>query len=531
MFQSAFKAILQYIPPTVSANYKYLKYAQSWLGDEIFLAFLPVTGNSRNPKIDSQLLVLVPVKDSSRFQEIIEKFSAQQTGFTQREYKGVTIVEWETSTVNPFSPPPLPEAPTINLVKPPSIQQSKSKFKRHKMAIAYLSGHLAVGTNAQVLEQLIDVKDGNHPVLANEPQYQRANQDSPPATTLVKLYENPVAYITFLRAVTQDPRLAIPSSVFDGINLDQLKLAGGIRGLVFIQPEGLRMRLNAYPEPGLKFNPIISASDTIFPRMPGATYSALIDKNLNLQWQLFSHAISTQPKLKEYLTSFRSYIQTTTKLDLDKDIFSWMDGDYGFFLYPTKGGLFKLVGQSIGTNLNLGIGMVIQTNHRQTAETTFNKLDELIKSFSEQAIGVSNHNLKGQSVTSWDLEGKSSQSLLAYTWVDDKTVMITTGFGAISDLVPEPTLKLPSTYNFQTATKTLPTPSNSYFYVNMGSSMSWIYGMIPNQYKDNLYFKIFQQSIGSIYSISAADSSNKDKIQLDVLTVLAPTRKPLSSGF
>ncbi|MEO1560265.1 MAG: DUF3352 domain-containing protein [Cyanobacteria bacterium J06632_19] len=135
--------------------------------------------------------------------------------------------------------------------------------------------------------------------------------------------------------------------------------------------------------------------------------------------------------------------------------------------------------------------------------------------------------IKNQAVTSWDAEGDSAKSLLAYSWVDDNTLILTTGYGAIADLVPQPYVALPSAYNFNTATISLPSPNSGYFYMNMGSLLSWIYGFVPQEYSNNLYFNMFKQAIGSVYSVSATTSSHVDREQADFLIVLAPVRKKI----
>lgn len=169
--------------------------------------------------------------------------------------------------------------------------------------------------------------------------------------------------------------------------------------------------------------------------------------------------------------------------------------------------------------------MAVQTSNRATAENTLKKLDEFIKTFSAGAVEVKTHNIKGQTITSWDVGGDSSQSLLAYNWTEDNTVMITTGYGAIQDLIPQPYTKLPSTYNFQAATNSLPRPNYGYFYLNGGSTLSWLYGFLPSVFNHETV-QPWKSIIGSVYSLSATTATTPDQEQFDFLMVLAPTRKP-----
>ncbi|MCJ8281630.1 MAG: DUF3352 domain-containing protein [Rivularia sp. ALOHA_DT_140] len=106
-------------------------------------------------------------------------------------------------------------------------------------------------------------------------------------------------------------------------------------------------------------------------------------------------------------------------------------------------------------------------------------------------------------------------------------MILTTGYGAILDLVPQPYVALPSAYNFNTATNSFPSSNTGYFYMNMGSLLSWVYGFVPEQYSSNPFFGMFKQAIGSVYSISATSSFTPNREQSDFLIVLAPVRKKI----
>ncbi|MEO0971258.1 MAG: hypothetical protein AAFX80_23830, partial [Cyanobacteria bacterium J06639_18] len=88
-------------------------------------------------------------------------------------------------------------------------------------------------------------------------------------------------------------------------------------------------------------------------------------------------------------------------------------------------------------------------------------------------------------------------------------------------------LSLPSAYNFKTATNSFPHPNQGYFYMNMGSVLSWVYGFVPAEF-NSPYFQMFKKGIGSIYSISSSSSTTAEQEQFDTLIVLAPVRKELN---
>lgn len=526
-YQLVIKIASQYLPPDI--KFDYAKDVESWLGEEVVLAYLPKIGDTK-ASIDSNFLVIAPIKDEKRLQPFLDKLQENPQEAKQRQYKGFTIIELETT----ISEPKLPSLPLPNVNSPRKIQVSsaskldkaKPEKKSRTLAIATLPGYVAIGLNAKSIEQIIDVSQEGSPNLAQNPNYQQANQSPEGGQVLFKMYQNPFTFISLLQDISQDPKLPIPLSNAYTFKPEKLKEYNSINTLVFVQPEGLRFQINAYRQtPRENISELRPASDTILTRMPAATYSAATGRNLNQQWQILTTALSTEPELKKWLTQFRDFVRTSSGLDVDKDIISWMDGEYGFFLYPTKGGLFKMLGKVIGNDVNLGIGLAVETNNRDAAETSLKKLDEFVKSFSGGVVEVKTQTIKGQPITSWDVQGDSSQSLLAYSWVDEKTVVVTTGFGAIADLVPQPYILLPKTYNFTTATNSLPRPNYGYFYVNMGSSLSWAYAFIPREYNDNQYVRTFKELMGSVYSLSATSSVTDKREQFDFLVVLAPARK------
>ncbi|AFZ23992.1 Protein of unknown function (DUF3352) [Cylindrospermum stagnale PCC 7417] len=519
-FQSIVELVSRYLPPDI--KFDYTKDIESWLGEEVVLAFLPKTEDS-TAILDATFLMLAPIKDETRLQPFLEKFKEKTAEAEERDYKGFTILELKFPESGPILPSPLPQvnrSTNVQAYSASKLEKPAPKKRQRSLAIATLPGYIAVGITAKSIEQLIDTSEANAATLAQNPQYQQASQSLQASQTLFTLYENPTTFLTLLQEISKDPSLSIPVVGFDAINLEQIKEYGSINAMLSTQTEGLRFQIHAYRQtPTAKT--LSPQPETILTRMPAATYSAFTGRNLNQQWQVLTTAISAKPELKEWLTKFRDFVRTNSGLDVDKDILSWMEGEYGFFLFPTKGGLFKI----LGGDFNLGIGLAVQTNNRATADTTLKKLNEFVNSSSSGGIEVNTHTIKGQPVTSWDILGDSSQSLLAYSWVDENTIVVTTGFGAIADLVPQPYILLPSTYNFTTATKSLPHPNYGYFYVNMGSSLSWAYGLVPEEYSNNEYFRTFKQIIGSIYSISATSSTTVDREQFDFLVVLAPTRK------
>lgn len=525
LFRSAWNGISFLIPPQIKNGYA--TDIEPWLGEQVAFAFLPKLGSSQ-VTVESNFVTLVPVKDEAGLQRFLNKLKAGG-GLNQRQYKGITILETKTGTPSQDNTiPPVPKSPLNKAIKPnilrkPSLKKPNLR-KQTNLVLGILPGHLAIGYSNKSIERVINTSRQKAATLAQNSQFQKTITQPQTGKPLFAMYQDPVGYINFAKDLIKDPSLGLPTIDLESIlSSEQLKQYKSIGSFVTVQKEGVRFQVNAYPSPEFNRNNLAANIKTqnILSRMPAATYSAVNGKNLNLRWQAISKLLSSQKEFKDGLTTLRGLIRSNTGLDLDRDIISWMDGEFAFFMYPTKGGFF----QAMNPSLDMGIGLAVETSNRVAAENTLNKLGDLIASVSKGEVKIAQKSIKNQAVTSWDVDGDSAKSLLAYSWVDDKTLVVTTGYGALADLVPQPYVALDKAYNFNTATLSLPSPNNGYFYMNMGSLLSWVYGFVPQQYTNNPYFNIFKQAIGSVYSISATTSSKVDREQSDLLFVLAPVRK------
>ncbi|MEA5593080.1 DUF3352 domain-containing protein [Rivularia sp. UHCC 0363] len=531
LFQTVWNGISFLIPSQLKDGYA--TDIEPWLGEQVAFAFLPSDGSSK-VTIESNFVTLAPVKDEQSLQPFLSKLKANGS-FTQREYKGITILETKTDTAKPGLPetennsiPPVPKSPlnkAVKPTKPTKLNKIKNK-KPNSLVIGILPGHLAVGASTKAIERLINNNQQKAATLAQNAQFQQTIRQPQTDKPLFAMYQDPAGYIAFIKELVKDPSLGLPNFDLDSIlSPEQFKQYQSIGSFVTLQEEGVRFQVNTYPSPKFARNSLTPniQTQTMLSRMPAATYSAVNGENLNQRWQTIATILSSQKELENGLKMFRGFISSKTGLDFDRDIINWMDGEFALFMFPTKGGFFKM----LNPNANMGIGLAVETSDRTAAETTLNKLGTLITSVSKGEVKIIQKSIKNQPVTSWDIKGDSKQSLLAYSWVDDKTLIVTTGYGAIADLVPQPYIALPSTYNFKKATNSLPSPNAGYFYMNVGSLLSWIYGFVPSQYSNNEYFNMFKQAVGSVYSVSATTSSNVEREQMDLLFVLAPVRNKI----
>ncbi len=504
LFHLVQQNISQFLPK--DTNVDYFRELQSWIGDEIIIGFMPKVGNTR-VTLKSNFVAITPIRNETSLKSFLDTLSSDKKRVKVREYQGATIFEIIT-------------APAKKPILPSNTAKKLPISDENYLAIATFPGYVALSLNPKPIEQLINSKSGNQLTIAKNPQFQAFTQQSRDGV-LFSMYQNPAKYLALIKDFANDPNLPVPLPALQVLKPEQFQKYASINSTIRLQPEGLRLQAKTFfNKSGADIKSANKPEQAIVSKMPAATYSAFTGSNISLQWQTIVNLLSTTSEFKKGLADFRNFIKNSTGLDLDRDIIGWMDGEYGFFMFPTKGVLFS----SISPNFNLGIGLAIKTSNRSAAEKTLDKFKQLLTNIGVGEIVVKNTLLKGQPITSWDSK-VASTSLFAYSWIDENTLIFTSGLGAINDLVPKPQVPLSSTYNFSTATNSLPYPNEGYFYVNMGSSLSWIYGFIPQEYQNNQFFKGFKQVMGSVYSLSATTSKTTEQEQLDMLMVLAPTRK------
>ena len=150
----------------------------------------------------------------------------------------------------------------------------------------------------------------------------------------------------------------------------------------------------------------------------------------------------------------RIYVRQTTRLDVDRDIISWMDGEVGFALIPSKEGILAPVG--------FGGALVLDTSDRKKATATFTKLDTFAK---QNKIKIANSKIGDVEVTHWQLPSLG-QNIIGRGWLDNNTVFVTVGQPMTQLMANRPQKTLDKSDNFQSVTQSLPRDSG-YFYVNM----------------------------------------------------------------
>lgn len=443
-------------------------------------------------------------------------------------------------------------------------------------AIALLPGYVVTANKAKVLEQLIDSQGGISSV-ANDASFQRTLKHPKFGEAVLVAYSNLREAVKVLPVMSpqslpswiklppgempmeekpaeaspkQDkpgevpaekmpseemPSEEIPaeelppenvpsfSEVFNQVIQQLGKEYDSLDAIGWVDEQGVRSQSNAYfnklkPELATQASP---DDNKVLTRLPGATYISTNSRNLKRQWDLVVERSGEEGK--PFIDAMRQGVLNNTGLDLDKDIFGWMDREYALFLFPSEGGLLPTIFEP----LKVGFSFMVQTSDRAMAEKTIARLEEVLQTSSNNFFTKNTRNVGNETVVSW--EGlhpeKGNQSVLSYRWTDDNTLIITTGTSPMARLTPTPNPSLANTYLFQTATNSFQRPNSGYYFVNWGALLSFAYTFIPPMYLESEFASIGKQALGSIRSLSGSWLTTPEKEQSDFMIMIAPARK------
>ena len=569
--------------PFIPGEIDYQGAIGPWVGDEVALALLPPSSPQsadipQSADMEEQWLMAAPIAHPDRFEGFIDQVIATRDDApTEQIYNGLPILIWQPQT---FSKPPesedLEEELELNYAPPSfnslaSIQSPKDSMKGASLsalpdppsdfeieiepteptledetiqepglAIAVLPNYLLMAHTPGPLQQLIDSQHADAQILSDHPNFQRTltnpNYDSSFAVIYGSLVELnkfsingndisvPELPIPLPSPVNQLP-LLVPDVPEDLTAFSQVDAT--LESFVRIHPEGIGIQARVYPSaPNAAFaTPDVLDADQILSLLPAPTYMLASGRDLAGLWRQIVQFLERHEVTRNGLEQVRMMVTSFTGLDLDADIFGWLDGEYALALFPTRQGILSRFNPAI----EMGVGVVIQTSDRPTAAAAFETVEDLLLSWSFP-VSIEPRAVNGEPVVSWEpasdlgLTAQSQpNSYFSRGWIADDTLAITDGTGTMAELInPQPYEPLRRHSTFRTATRSFPRPNHGYFYINMGSTLSLIYNALDLKLN---YPKVteFKQFLGSFYSFSATTSSTAEYAQVDFLVVLAPT--------
>ncbi|MCT7970127.1 DUF3352 domain-containing protein [Laspinema sp. D1] len=538
--------------PYIPAEVNFARDIQPWLGDWAAIAVMPGGEGTGSASLQEKAVMVAPIEDPNRIPNFVAQLSAIQGQPRERQFQGVTLLEWPgpnmaraqqkspgslkswpialnplfafkqskwlkglpvLAQTRPILPDATPRAPEQPAPRPPEVQGTAG------LAIAIVPGYVVAAQSSAPLERWILTKDTSNS-LARDPQFQRTLAHPESGRSLVMGYGN-FTQLAELSSASPLLNQLVPLPASGDINA-----AGGELGtlysaidlMVWMEPQGIRAQSRGfYKTPATE--PLgVPTPNPMAARLPASTYFTC-GGSLNW-WQAIGPILGQTFLTLPGLDQIPEFTQSTLGLDVTEDILPWMDGEITTFVFPTNRGFFPTVDET----MKLGMGSMIETSDRQSAERLLTQLDEQIANQLSGAITITRHQINENSVTSWEVINPNgrTESVFAHGWISENTLMMTTGLGPFQELYPQPAQSLANAFNFQAALEPLPQANLGSCYLNMGSFLAWVNTFVPPEINASPEGQIVLNSLGKIRSISGTGISLNTHVQWDLFMLLSP---------
>jgi len=457
------------------SNIDYEKDLKPWVGS-VMVAVLPsntVRPAQATPQAaqEQNVLMVLGIKDKGSALNFANKLKAEK-GVKSKEidYKGQKITETTGNGEPNYS--------------------------------AVLNNHLVIAPEQKAVEQAIDTFKG-------EPSFAIINGVDNALARGVDV-KNPLAqmYIPDYADVVQQLIATNPNAAqLPPATLAQLQQVKSVVAGVGVDDAGLRMKAIAKLDPKAIKAEYKPSSGNMVTQFPAETIALVTGAGISRTWAAFVEQTKTNSQLQQGLDGARRQLQTAN-IDLDKDIFGWMDGEFAFAAIPSNQGLLAPLG--------FGAALVIDTSSHATAEATLGKLDAIAKN---NFINIAPRNVGGKTVTEWQIPQQGA--LLGHGWLDEDTLFVALG-GPIADAIATPLRQpLDNSETFKAVTGSLQKPNGGYFYLDMDKTMSITRNLAQAQ---NTYIPPEVSTImDSIRGVGMTNiSPDKSTSQVEMLLALKP---------
>ncbi|MBN3927598.1 DUF3352 domain-containing protein [Nostoc sp. NMS4] len=436
-------------------GYDFQKDIAPWVGDDMTIAILaPATGNKPAPKpvttnkedtaSDQQSMVMVlPVKNPEIAKSILAQPKTLKQGkWIDRIYQGIAIKQSEGQTGQNFSAVLLDRRFLVITDSPKATERAIDAYK-NKTSLATTGGFAE-----------------NFPKIANYQPFAQFYVNVPTAAKIA----------------AASPNRPLPAQV-----LAQLQNNQGLAGTITLESEGIRFKGVSWLNPNSQRVLVVeNKAGKMQSRIPAETLMMLTGGNLQRSWRDYVLTSQGNPLSPIAPEQIRGGIKSLTDLDLEKDLLSWMKGEFSLSVIPAT------PKEGSPNDFRAGLLFMVQTSDayggqslRKSAEASISQLDDVMK--NQYQFQVQPGKVAGQPVVNW----VSPYGTLTAThgWLDGDVAFLVVGAPIADKILPKPNYTLASTLPFQQTVPTEPNPTNGQFFLDVERTVKNfpLPTLIPNQ--------------------------------------------------
>lgn len=432
-----------------SNGYDYQRDISPWIGNELTIAVLAPKGRKKAPKPvadtsqratnEQSLIVVLPIKDQQKAQKILASAKSKTPGkekWNQRTYQGVEVNE-------------------------------KTGNSGEKFGVAVIDGHFLVITDRpKAMERAIDAYQGNNSLektagfAQNFPKVANYNP-------FARFYINvPLS----AKIAASSPKRQLPAQV-----LTQLKNNQGLAGSITLESEGINFKGVSWLNPnGRRQLKVKNNAGRMEDRLPADTILMLSGGNLRQSWFNYVSTSKANPLSPVKPGELKKGFKSLTKLDLERDLLSWMKGEFSLSVIPTRP-----KEDSLTQDFRAAFVFMVQASDRSKAEAAFKKLDATVN--SELRFRVEPGNVRNKPVVNW--LGPAGTAVATHGWLNGDTAFLSLGAPLTEKFIPKPSRTLASKGSWKKVVPSQLNPHNGKFYLDFEQAAKNfpIGSLLPNQ--------------------------------------------------
>jgi hypothetical protein len=412
----------------VEMNITYQEDINPWLGNVMF-AILPtnVSGEPENLDQDDNILLVIGIKDKIKALKFAGKVKENLQQFQEITHQGV------------------------------SISQGTTKDNQ-SLNFAVLDSFLVLSYQPETIKSAIDTFKGKSSLASQMENKALFQQKLGLKTPLAQIYlPDYQGVMTEFLATAEQGEIPenledLPPEVLEQLNQIESAIIG-----VGLNDQGLHFQSLTQMGSQVNLNHLKVSPGKILEQFPQETFLLVTGQGISQGWNYLLSQIETIPALKAPLDQGRKEFKQRFDLDLDRDIFGWMDGEFGFGMIASEKGALSMLG--------IGGALVLESSDRPTGENAINQITRLVEPQLYPRIITNNTKVKNLDVKQW--KTPIQQEVFSYGWPENNLLLMTLGTSFEYYLNLSQQNSLANSANFKALTRSLPQDNFGYFYFDI----------------------------------------------------------------
>ena len=416
---------------TRDTNFEYQKDIEPWLGGAM-IAMLPRKQKNFN------VLIILGIKNKFKAKIFFNKLRKELTAkSSETEYRGFYITK---------------------------VIDNRSR----QIHSTLIDNKLIIANEQQIIKQAIDSYQNRTSLITN-PQTRLALKHSLNSNSSLAEFYIP-NYSRLIKDTFDNKSNLSESPLVDKLQVIQSTAIAlkpehrgvKIRTITKLKPEKTKLKLNTNPGKTLSY-------------LPDETIAMVNGQGLNKIWFSLVKQLETNENTSRFLDITRLFLRITANIDLDKDIFGWMDGEFAIGLIKTEAPIIPDI------NVGLGALVILETTQSELAHQKITRLESnLAKQLNLNSIKTK---IGNKTIIQW--QDANSNNIFSYGWLNSHSLLLIIGDSSQKILDAKQHQSLLDNKFFQTIDQELPNNNQGYFYFDVAQILNMAHYLPLEELDDN----------------------------------------------